>query len=208
MTPWGGQVLYESSFTSIPPPPPPPTPPAPRPTPSTPYRGKQTGDRRVAGVSHEASSSAGVLHRDSAGSSILAASKRQQWIKRFPFISSYHPCLQVKLAERYGPDGICLIVRWLIFLVSRRCVQSATSVSPGASRSLFSSCPCITRPAAEPSVSGTSCCSGGRYISKKNQGLLYKDPLTVSLFYSDWSIDVYPPHIQSVKSTQTTPWWR
>lgn len=76
MTPWGGQVLYESSFTSIPLPPPPPlppTPPTPRPTPSTPYRGKQSRDRSVAGVSREASSSAGVLHRDSAGSSILAA---------------------------------------------------------------------------------------------------------------------------------------
>lgn len=72
VTPWGGQVLHESSFTSLtfprPPPPLPPTPPAPRPTPSTPYRGKQTRDRRV--VSGEATSSAGVLHRDSAGFSV------------------------------------------------------------------------------------------------------------------------------------------
>lgn len=79
ITPWGGQVLYESSFTSIPPLPPPPlppTPPTPRPTPSTPYDGRQTGDRRAAGVAHEASSSTGVLHQDSAGSSISAASKK------------------------------------------------------------------------------------------------------------------------------------
>lgn len=87
MTPWGGPALYESSFTSIPSPPPPPpplfspplppTPPAPRPTPSTPYCGKQTRDRRVAGVNREASPSAGVLHRDCAGSSIFRLQKQQ-----------------------------------------------------------------------------------------------------------------------------------
>lgn len=78
MAPWGGQVLYESSFTAIPLPPPapapplPPTPPAPRPTPSTPYRCKQNGDRRVSGVACEASSSSGGTHQENAGDSIPA----------------------------------------------------------------------------------------------------------------------------------------
>ncbi|XP_069382578.1 bromodomain-containing protein 4 [Paralichthys olivaceus] len=44
MAPWGGLILSESSFTSIPPPQPlqpPPPPPAPQPTPCTPYHGIQ-----------------------------------------------------------------------------------------------------------------------------------------------------------------------
>eukprot|EP00066_Takifugu_rubripes_P027354 XP_011616620.1 PREDICTED: uncharacterized protein DDB_G0284459-like [Takifugu rubripes] len=78
MTPWGGPVLYESSFTTIPLPPPPPlppTPPAPRPTPSTPYRGKQNGDRKGSGVTCEASSSS--LHQDSAGEAGRALRSRR-----------------------------------------------------------------------------------------------------------------------------------
>lgn len=83
-----------------------------------------------------------------------------------PLFSSRHLSLQVMLAERRGPDGTCVTVRWLIFLASGRCVPSATSVSRGASRSPSLSCRCIIRPAAGLSGSETSCCSGDRSISE------------------------------------------
>lgn len=86
-----------------------------------------------------------------------------------PLFSSRHLSLQVKLAERRGRDGTCLTVKWLIFLASGRCVPSVTSASPGASLSPSLSCPCTIRPAAELSVSETSCCSGDRYISEQSR---------------------------------------
>ncbi|XP_034732823.1 formin-like protein 14 [Etheostoma cragini] len=76
MTPWGGLVLSESSFTSIPLPPPPRPPPlpphpppAPQPTPISPYGGRQNEDEDGSSSSFnsEAPSPPGVVPQDRVG---------------------------------------------------------------------------------------------------------------------------------------------
>ncbi|XP_042348616.1 WAS/WASL-interacting protein family member 3 [Plectropomus leopardus] len=115
MTPWGGLVLSESSFTSIPPPPPPrppplppPPPPAPQPTPSTPYRGRPNEDEEVSSSSlnSEAPSPPGAVPQDAAarGGRGMRARRRllpQRRVPRPPRLPPLRPVTNLSFSRSF-----------------------------------------------------------------------------------------------------------
>lgn len=76
--------------------------------------------------------------------------------------------LQMEEAENFGRGGGCCpsSAGCLVLPVSRHCVRSPTSVSPGVLLSPFSSCRCTSRLAAVLNASETSCCFWDRYTTE------------------------------------------